>query len=92
MEAPEKIYVQLPSNKWIGRTWDEAPIKEGDNPNWKNATNIEYTRTDAFIEKAVRWLNEHMIDYMEFNGYGGCLDAFNDAKMVEDFKNYMKGE
>ena len=55
-EAPKKIYVQLPSRNWIGRTWNETPIKEGDNPNWKNATNIEYTRTDAFVEKTVNWL------------------------------------
>lgn len=51
-EVPEKIYVQLPSRNWIGRTWNETPIKEGDNPNWKNATNIEYTRTNAFFKKA----------------------------------------
>lgn len=57
--APEKIYVQLPSRNWIGRTWNETPIKEGDNPNWKNATNIEYTRTDAFIEKAIQWLKNN---------------------------------
>lgn len=57
MEAPEKIYIQLPSRNWIGRTWNETPIKEGDNPNWKNATNIEYTRTDAFIEKVESFLN-----------------------------------
>lgn len=53
-EAPEKIYVQLPSRNWIGRTWNETPIKEGDNPNWKNATNIEYTRTDAIKAKKVK--------------------------------------
>lgn len=58
-ESPEKVYVQLPSRKWIGKTWNETPIKEGDSPNWKNATNIEYTRTDAFIEKACKWLQDH---------------------------------
>jgi hypothetical protein len=57
-EAPEKIYVQLPSRNWIGRLWNETPIKEGDNPNWKNATNIEYTHTDAFIEKACSILKD----------------------------------
>ena len=57
--APEKIYAQLPSRNWIGRIWNETPIKEGDNPNWKNATNIEYIRTDAFIEKAYNWLKNY---------------------------------
>ena len=88
MGAPEKINVLLYeeplSTGYTGSAWVGKPI------GLKGET--EYIRADAFIEKAVRWLNEHMIDYMEFNGYGGCLDAFNDAKMVEDFKNYMKGE
>ena len=89
-EAPEKLYVQLPSNKWIGRTWDETPIKEGDNPNWKNATNIEYSRTDAFIEKACSWLKENCKDYIIVdidNKYEGV-----DGLFFEDFRNYMKGE
>ena len=78
--APEKIYVQLPSRKWIGRTWDETPIKEDDNPNWKNATNIEYTRTDAFIEKACSWLENNLQGIV-----GGSI-------YIEDFRAYMKGE
>ena len=57
-KLPDKIYVQIPSRNWIGRTWNETPIKEGDNPNWKNATNIEYIRKDAFIEKLETWLNK----------------------------------
>ena len=89
-EAPEKIYVQLPSRNWIGRTWDETPIKEDDNPNWKNATNIEYTRTDAFIEKATEWLKKNADSYTwydEMKGESGMIDEF-----IDDFKNYMKGE
>lgn len=85
MEAPEKIYVD---SKAIG---DNISTTVRTLPQ-DYPTCTEYIRADAFIEKAVRWLNEHMIDYMEFDGYGGCLDAFHDAKMVEDFKNYMKGE
>lgn len=85
-EAPYKLYIQLPSNKWIGRTWDETPIKEGDNPNWKNATNIEYTRTDVFIDKAVK----HIDGLIEFlNEFGHQLKK---ERIIEDFKNYMKGE
>jgi len=90
-EAPEKIYVQLPSRNWIGRTWNEKPIKEGDNPNWKNATNIEYTRTDVFIEKALAYLNEKFyfnnLHYAVENNTFSCME-----EMFEDFKNYMKGE
>ena len=39
---------------------------------------VEYTQTDAFIEKACEWLEEHMIGWN------------ND--FVKDFRNYMKGE
>ena len=83
-EAPEKIYVQLPSRNWIGRTWNETPIKEGDNPNWKNATNIEYTRTDAFIEKAYEYLSYHLDT--------SKIDVNYKFEFIEKFIKYMKGE
>ena len=84
--CPEKIYVQLPSRNWIGRTWDETPIKEGDNPNWKNATNIEYVRTDAFVEKALKFIKTN-IDRIVNNQHGVCIGC-----MDVEFKNYMKGK
>ena len=86
-EAPEKIYVQLPSRNWIGRTWNETPIKEGDNPNWENATNIEYTRTDAFMEKVCGWIKMR---------WSETDDRFKEdftGMLIENFKNHiMKGE
>ncbi len=89
MEAPEKIYVQLPSRNWIGRTWNETPIKEGDNPNWKNATNIEYTRTDAFIEKALKYLDENF--YFKNSCYRIECGVFDSKEeMLKDFKKYME--
>lgn len=74
MEAPKKIYI-CPSDlagidyeeEWLEFPW-------GDN-------NIEYTRTDAFIEKAIGW-----IDYNNRNG--GCFfDGWE-----KDFRKYMKEE
>jgi hypothetical protein len=85
-EAPDKIYVQLPSRNWIGRTWNETPIKEGDNPNWKNATNIEYTRTDAFTKKALKFIKTN-VDRIVNNQYGVCVGC-----MDREFEIYMKGE
>ena len=66
-EAPEKIYIPtiLAANTVI----------------YKIEGSIEYTRTDAFIEKAIGW-----IDYNNRNG--GC--NFNEWE--KDFKKYMKGE
>lgn len=76
-EAPEKIYLHIRPNKEIGSTWHGNKIID---------TDIEYTRTDAFIEKAVKWLKEN----------GGCywMDDYDlpTDDLVNDFKNYMRGE
>lgn len=78
-EAPEKIYrttTYLDNDK--GKTlWKEAPVK--------GAENIEYTHTDAFIEKACSWLNDNAIKY-----WG--TEFVDNGEMIEDFRNYMKGE
>ena len=72
-EAPEKIYTD----------------ENGNNPMLKRHcdSDIEYTRTDAFIEKACEWLKENAYFYV--NDYTGSL---NEDRLVENFKNYMKGE
>ena len=46
---------------------------------------IVYTRTDTFIEKACSWLNDNAIKY-----WG--TEFVDNGEMVEDFRNYMKGE
>lgn len=63
--APEKLY--LLSNGLISYCRN-------------NENDIEYIRTDAFIEEACDWLryNNNLID--------GNVDDY-----VDDFKNYMKG-
>jgi len=91
MEAPKKIYI-CPSDlagidyeeEWLEFPW-------GDN-------NIEYTRTDAFIEKAWDWLSNHVNDYIINDKYilpnGKMSRDWLKVKsdMFEDFKKYMKGE
>ena len=65
-EAPKKLYL-LP-NGLISycRNTDE---------------DVEYTRTDAFIEKAFEWIRKEIRPY------------YSDVKYkYEDFENYMKGE
>lgn len=44
--------------------------------------NIEYTRTDAFIKKACEFMETYPHMFM------GVMRT----EMIEDFKNYMKGE
>ncbi len=86
-EAPEKIYISnfdieaLPKSEQLSERWHEVSTED---------TDIEYTRTDAFIEKATEWLKKNADDYTwydETEGESGMIDEF-----VDIFKNYMKGE
>lgn len=64
--APEKIYVSIHSG-----------IHHYEQ---KNDDDIEYTRTDAFVEKAENYLRDK------------CQRFILTEKDIEDFINYMKGE
>ena len=83
MKAPEKIYLEriLCSNE----VYD----------NWKSqktiSDDIEYTRTDTFIEKACQFIKEHHHEFSFWNTEEYEL-GFSTQKFIEDFKNYMKGE
>ena len=70
--TPEKIYV---SNYSSGLTY-----------NWHNerlaVNDIEYTRTDAFIEKALGYIANNM----RCNGY----TLQTKVKFIKDFKKYME--
>ena len=76
MEAPKKIYI-CPSDlagidyeeEWLEFPW-------GDN-------NIEYTRTDAFIEKAWNWIEDNILSVNQQD---------KSRLYFEQFMNYMKGE
>ena len=74
MEAPDKIYANY---KGFGIFDEPATIK-------MQASQIEYTRTDAFINRAV----EYIANNMRCDGY----TLQTKAKFIKDFKNYMKGE
>ncbi|MBO7733183.1 MAG: hypothetical protein J6S67_11535 [Methanobrevibacter sp.] len=71
MKAPEKIYFDGESKACKLAVFSSC--------------NIEYTRTDAFIEKACAFLRDRIehdsIDYPMATHY-----------LIDDFKNYMKGE
>ena len=59
----------------IYMNWVNYPLEE---------IQVEYTRTDAFIEKAEEYLYKQL---NEGNMECGDIETF-----IEDFKNYMKGE
>lgn len=75
-EAPEKIYL-YPSD----RCGEEYEAEWGDKP-W-GEDYVEYTRTDAFIEKVWDWIEYNLLSSNQ-----------QDKSLLyyERFKNYMKGE
>ena len=64
-EAPEKIYINssLEDRIWL--------IGKGD------TSFIEYTRTDAFLEKACDWMSNHLQN--EYGGFSDFIKAFKKA-------------
>jgi hypothetical protein len=79
MEAPEKIYIDDPTGEFNDH-WSVYP----------NDDSVEYTRTDAFIEKATKWLMDNIQDYTDDGMGEHSFVLVHDLK--EHFKNYMKGE
>lgn len=71
MEAPEKIYLF------------ENPIDGTPDYRWLSkrscSDDVEYTQTDALIEKAVKYIANHFL-------------APGMDNEINDFVNYMKGE
>ena len=72
-EAPEKLY--FGENDRTGLI--AYSKKESDEE-------VEYTRTDAFIEKACEWLLTNASDY--------CIlhNSYDTKELVKDFVNAMK--
>lgn len=68
-EAPEKIYIF--DNPILDFT--KLSVRQ-------SSEDIEYIRTDAFIEKACSWLENNLQGIV-----GGSI-------YIEDFRKYMKGE
>lgn len=85
MKAPEKIYLEAiyPDNGVLPNGLNYTP----------SPTDIEYTRTDAFIQKACEFFGEYLCEYIDVKN-ANCDTFINidGDKLKEDFKNYMKGE
>lgn len=79
-EAPEKIYIDDFGSE-LSRDWHTEHSYEKD---------IEYTRTDAIIERAVQFIKEHF-QFEDLSWYKDGEPTVKD-KAIEDFRNYMKGE
>lgn len=80
--APEKLYLHQTANGKVGASWLTFPLTNED---------VEYIQTDAFIEKALAYLNSKFYFHNAF--YGVVSTDFNAMEeLFEDLKKYMKGE
>lgn len=77
-EAPDKIYI--------------SPNSEESTYYVSNQYNrlIEYTRTDAFIEKAADYIKKDMLDNLAFQGRLHRIEIIDG--IIEKFIKAMKGE
>lgn len=86
MEAPEKLYL---SKNIYGTYLYQVPDPDDD-------TTVEYTRTDVFVEKAQRWIEENICEYCEGENIiftannTQYIDILNQQQFIEDFKKYME--
>ena len=69
---PEKLYARCKDNKTLDISY--AP---------QNMEAVEYTRTDAFIKKACKWLEDNLWDYW------GQKNAAP-YSFIENFRNYLE--
>ena len=77
-EAPEKLYFGEIDKSVL----DIYSTKESDNE-------VEYTRTDVFIEKTLKFLDENFFfNNLHYSIESGVFDS--KEEMFEDFEEYLK--
>ena len=79
MEAPEKLYLHPTAKGKVGASWLTFKLTNED---------IEYTRTDAFIDKACKWLDNHN-DYQRVHDNGRGV-RFDMTQCIIDFRKAME--
>lgn len=80
-EAPEKLYLHPTAKGKVGASWLTFPLTNED---------IEYVRKDAFIEKALKFLDGCIPDYIELKHAN--VDTFMDVdnkRFIKDFINHI---
>lgn len=88
MVAPEKIYIHpdIGGREFL-RPWLHRPA---------NDESVEYTRTDVFIEKAIKYLRSSLEDTEVIDDYRNTMVRGIQARytsveeFVEDFKKHME--
>lgn len=81
MEVPEKIYL----NPLL--TEDGESIVRRCTFERQRNSQVEYIRTDYFIEQALKFLDGCIPDYIDLKQAN-----VDNERFIEDFKNHIKGE
>lgn len=94
MKAPDKIYLQI-CGDCNDNDCENCKFEDlEDNATWCKDKifnkDIEYTRTDTFIEKACKFLS-NAANIPLWEDYDNTFDC-DTIKLIDNFKNYMKGE
>lgn len=88
MKAPDKITISkynIADDGDVVFAWvDNSPECEPMNHP------VEYIRADAFIKKACSGIEKLLSGYIIRNFH--FRDSYDIDRLIEDFKNYMKGE
>lgn len=87
-EAPKSKFVY--PDKLYARTNNNITLDISYAPQTLEA--VEYTRTDALIEKAFAWLKENKDKYLYNTGERDEYIPTCSGKMIDDFRKYMEGE
>ena len=85
VNAPEKIYIEVTSD---GTRYYRDVVKEERTEN----TDIEYIRTDAFIEKVCKLLARMIWKVTYEDLEGNSVQHFDKIEFIEDFKKHIKGK
>lgn len=86
--APEKIYLEKDKEtEKLHYLWGRTPVISN------GYEHIEYIRTDAFIEKVERFLENELYFRVEIQVSGTVIPSLTSKKVfIENFRKYMKGE
>jgi hypothetical protein len=82
--APEKLYVDTEDRLSDSILYGFTEKRKGND--------IEYIRKDDFVEKTCKWLKESITNNPECNRIISKKGVITMGLLIEDFKNYMKGE
>lgn len=75
MKVPEKVYLLFNRPYLV----DYTKLNKR-----RNDEEVEYTHTEAFIEKACEWLKKNLKNYSS--------NPLGEEYLIDDFKETMKGE